>query len=173
MPIIIKSRRKFKFKISEIEFKLTKLLLDNLDIDYESDYTLSFNYLPIIYNNSPLCFAERYISLLNIPNNKVIFRPIKNDKHANILIDMFDRLGIINSDNLIILSDGDNAYKGYFTYNGKKIEKSYTYNAPTIPILKSFMVAKLLLDSDDYNIFLNNLLEYNRINYKNRRVDNV
>lgn len=175
MNIVINSRKKNRFKISETEFILTKLLLDNLSVDVESNYELSFNYITLSYNGSPLHFAETYNSLMNIPNNKTIFRPLKNDKHANILIDMFEQLDIIKTDSLTILEDIDQneikTYKGYFTYNGKKIGKSYTYNAPTTTVLKSFMIAKLILDSYDYDIFISNLIEFNKYN-RNKSVKN-
>lgn len=176
MKIYIAPRKKHRFKISKNEFILTKLLIDNLYIDFESNYELTSNCVTLSYNNVPLHFAESYIALVNIPNDKIIFRPLKNDKHANILIDMFEQLNIIKTDSLTILEDDYNeskTYKGYFTYNGKKIDKSYTYNAPTIPVLKSFMIAKLILDFDDYNIFLNNLIEFNRYSKSKSVKENV
>lgn len=177
MNIVIASRRKNRFKISETEFILTKLLLDNLYVDVESNYELSFNCITLSYNGTPLHFAETYNSLMNIPNSKVIFRPLKNDKHANILIDMFEQLDIIKTNSLTILESVDQdeirSYKGYFTYNGKKIDKSYTYNAPTTAVLKSFMIAKLILDSYDYEIFLSNLIEFNKYNRNKSVKENV
>lgn len=176
MPILIGPRRRFKFKVSEYEFILTKLLLDNLYVDFEPDYELSFNCNPLSYNGSLLHFAERYLSLMNIPNDETIFRPLKSDKHANVLIDMFEQLELIETDGLTIMEyeeNGNKLYKGYFTNNCKKIDKSYTYNAQSIPILKSFMVAKLLLDSDDYNIFINNLMQFNRQLYRTKNNSGV
>lgn len=174
MNIVISSRKN-KYKISETEFTLTKLLLDNLYVDVESNYELSFNYVTLSYNTVPLHFAETYNSLMNMPSNKTVFRPLKNDKHANILIDMFEQLNIIKTDSLTILESVDEndvkTYKGYFTYNGKKVDKSYTYNAPTTPVLKCFMIAKLILDSYDYDIFISNLIEFNRhLNNRNKSV---
>ena len=170
MLINIKPRKKYKFKVSESEFIMTKLLLENLYVDFEDDYQLSFNYGLISYNNSLLHFPERYNSFANIPNNCTLFRPLKNDKHANILIDMFEQLNIIDTDSLTILENINDknikTYQGYFTYKGKKVDKSYTYNAPTIAVLKSFMIAKLILDTDDYDTFMSNLMVFNR--YYNR-----
>lgn len=172
MPIIIGPRKKYKPKLSQNEYIMTKLLIDNLYIDYELDYKLSFNYNLIIYNDTFLHFPERYSLLGNMPNSYTLFRPLKSDKHANILIDMFDQLDIIKTDSLTILEsnddNGNKTYRGYFTYKGKKVDKSYTYNAPTTAILKSFMVAKLILDSDDYDIFINNLMSFTR-RYSNHR----
>lgn len=180
MPIYIAPRKKFKFKITETEFILTKLLLDNLYVDFEPEYKLSFNCNIVSYNGTPLHYSERYASLSNIPNDLTIFRPLKNDKHANVLIDMFEQSNIIETTSLVIKETGINlssmtrdekTYEGYFTNNGHTINKSFTYNAPTIPILKSFIIGKMILNKEDYNIFISNLMEYNRQYRRSRRIE--
>ena len=115
MPILIGKRRSPRFKISEYEFNITKLILDAFDIDIESDFQLTYNYNPIMISGQPVYYTDQYAALPGISKDLNIFRPLKNDKHANILIDMFEELDIIEIDNLTIL-EYENKY-------GRKVNK--------------------------------------------------
>ena len=63
----------------------------------------------------------------HIPKNLMIFRPLKNEKHSNILIDMFDELNIIEK--TPIINDAINNYylteSGIFSKQGININKNY------------------------------------------------
>ena len=152
-----------KNKISESEFNITTLFIENFDIDYESDFSLSYGLLPLSCGDRLLGYCELYQNLPSIPHDLMVFRPLKNEKHSNLIIDMFEELNIIESDNMEIrefTKNGKKRYSGCLKLGNQIIEESYIKSAPSIPILKVSIIAQLLLDDDDYNIFRQNLKSY-------------
>ena len=148
-------------KINKYEFNITSLFIYSFDIEYEKDYTLTRMYLPLKCGEKFLAYSESYDSLKNIPKHLMIFRPLKNEKHANMIIDMFDDLNIIESNNLEIKEflgkKGKKKYSGYLRNGNTIIEESIIKSAPSIPILKISIIAKLLFDDTEYEQFYNNL----------------
>lgn len=167
----LKKREKLKYaKITEPEFIMTSLLLSNLYVDVECDSTLTFypdDYgHQVTFKNDILAFSDTYTGLADISDDKVIFRPLKYDKYANIIISMFEELNIIDTDMLNIINENPKSpkstFKGFFTYKGQTINRSFSYNAPNIPVLKCLIIAKLILDENDYNTYIQNHHEYVR-----------
>lgn len=158
-----------KNKISEIEFNMTKQFIQLLEMYCDNDYT--------IHNDNELCdaplscktkllgFCERYESLSNIPKDMVIFRPFKNEKHANIIIELFEDLNYIEFDSLEINDyekDGRLKYSGWLVKDGKIIDGSYIKTAPSLPILKMSILASLLMEPDEHKQYINNLMLFLR-----------
>ena len=160
---IIMHRLKSRNKISKSEFIITNLFINYLELELDSDYTLSFMLLPLICNDKQLGYTENYMFIKNIPSSLALFRPIKNEKHANLIIDMFDDLNIIDFDSLEIkefMKNDKKKYSGYLKKNNIIVEGSEVPSAPSIPILKLSIVAQLLFDSDDYMTYYDNLIQY-------------
>ena len=162
------------FKVSENEFNITRMFLDAFDIDCENDYSLTYNYLSLTCGDKLLAYTERYNQLKNIPTNMMIFRPLKNEKHANTIIDMFDDLNLIESDNIEIREfskNGKKKYSGYLKHGNKIIEESIIKSSPTIPILKTSVIAKTLFDEETYDEYRHNLYGFltNNKSHKPRR----
>lgn len=158
-----------KKKIDEFEFNITKLLIDALGIDYESDYLISFDDAPIICGDKYLAFTEHYKHINRIPKDLAIFRPIRNEKHANIIIDMFDELDLIEADNIEVtefMKGNKKKFSGYLKNGNEIIEESFVKSAPSIPILKISIIAKILFDDNDYDEYIKNLTSY--LNRKKR-----
>ena len=151
------------FKINKYEFNITKLLINALGIEYEPNYLISFDDSLIVCGDRYIAFTEQYKYLNNIPKDLTIFRPIKNEKHANIIIDMFDELNIIDSDNMEVtefIKGNKKKYSGYLRKGNTKIEESFVKSAPSIPILKVSIIANILFDEDEYNEYRENLSKY-------------
>lgn len=152
-----------QFKINEYEYNITKLLINSLGIEYEPNYLLSFEDAPIICGDRYVAFTEHYKFINRIPKNLAIFRPIKNEKHANIIIDMFDELNIIDADNIEVtefMKGNKKKFSGYLKCGNKKIEESFVKSAPSIPILKISIIAKILFDEYEYKEYKENLMKY-------------
>lgn len=160
---LILHRYRSRNKITKSEFIITNLFINYLELELDSDYTLSFMLLPLICNDKQLGYTENYMFIRNIPSSLALFRPLKNEKHANLIIDMFDDLNIIDFDSLEIKEFTKNdkkKYSGYLKKNNSIIEGSEVPSAPSVSILKLSIVAQLLFDSDDYMIYYNNLIKY-------------
>lgn len=152
-----------KKKIDESEFNITKLLIDALGVDYESNYLISFDDAPIICGDKYLAFTEQYKYIDRIPKDLAIFRPIRNEKHANIIIDMFDELELIDADNIEVtefIKGNKKKFSGYLKNGNEMIEESFVKSAPSIPILKISIIAKILFDDDEYNSYIKNLTTF-------------
>ena len=101
--------------ISIYEFNITSKLLELLEIDYDdTDFALSANFVDIYSQTKKLGYCESYEMLNAIPNEFSVFRPLVSDRHANMLIYMFD---ILNDNELLFDIDT-------IEYNGKK---KYTF----------------------------------------------
>ena len=146
-------------KIPEYEYNMTSMLINALDIEYERDMRLSYNYIIMYLGQRDLLFPRQYVDLDKIPKGSLIFRPFKNERHANLLVDIFDEEYDL-TDSLTIEEEERNdrkLYSGYFTKDGVKINKSYVYKCPSPAFLKSYMVAKMVLDKNEYIDFSTNL----------------
>lgn len=165
-----------QFKVNEFEFNITKLLIDALGIEYESGYLLSFDDAPIICGDRYIAYTEQYKFLDRIPRDLAIFRPIRNEKHANIIIDMFDELNLIDSDNMEVtefMKGNKKKYSGYLKCGNKMIEESFVKSAPSIPILKVSIIANILFDDDEYQEYKDNLVNFlNKGEKKNAKSSN-
>ena len=155
MPLIKLTRIRKQNKFPKEEFQITKKLLDTLDIEYETDLTISKDCAPIFCGDRELTFPEYYSYIDTIPKEKLIFRPLKNERHSNILIEMFeeselmipfDRIEIREFEN----ENGKKRFSGYAVKGSQKIKKSSVKSSPSIPILKCTIIAKLMYDKKDY-----------------------
>ena len=166
MKLIQIHRKKHKIKIDKSEFKLTQLLLKYLDIEYDDEFAITLNYAPIYCGEKTLAYTEHYSDINSeIPKDKVIFRPLISERHANILIEMFEDLGLndlycIKIEEFINKND-KKKYRGYFLdkYNNI-IDSTYIKSSPTIPILKSSIVAKSLFSKDDFLLYKEYLKDF-------------
>lgn len=150
-------------KVNPNEFNITNLFIDCLELECGDDFIIYDGLRPLICGEKYLCYTDTYWALKYIPLEDAIFRPLKYEKHANIIIDMFDRLDIIDMDSLEVeekIINGKKKYCGYMKKNGKIVNGSYVKHAPTIPILKCSVIAKMLFDDCDYDIFKSNLMGY-------------
>lgn len=155
--MLIKITRKRKNnKITKNEFDITKMILDAFNCEYESDYSITIENAPLLYSDRVIAFPEHY-SYINSDLNKdmILFRPLKNERHSNILIDMFEDYFMSEPmDSLEInefLNDKNKKrYTGHIIVNGKLLKRSYIKSSPTIPVLKTSIIAKLLFNKDDY-----------------------
>lgn len=164
MPIRI-AREYPSIKISPNEFIITNLFINNLDLECFDNFIIHKDFIPLMCGEKYLCYSDIYHMLKYIPQSEAIFRPLKHEKHANIIIDMFDALDLIDMDGLEVeerIIDNKKKYCGYIKKNGKIIKKSYVHHAPTIPIVKCSVIANVLFDKYDYDIFKSNLMEYFR-----------
>lgn len=146
-----------KPKMNKSEFLLTHTLLDLMDIEFEDDYTLTHDYTVLTYNGKHISLPDNYTYMSMIPKDKILFRPFKSDKHANIIIDMFDDIFDKQLDSFEIIQNENKLYNGYFLVDGKKLLDSEVENIKKISILKCMCVAKLLMDDEDFSDFIETL----------------
>lgn len=163
MPIRI-SKRKKNNRISKSEFELTSQLLDAFEAEIDDEYKIIVDYVPLCCADKELAFSEHYSNLnTEIPKDKMLFRPLRNERHSNILIEMFEQL----NENIIerleieeyLNKNNKKRYSGYFigkNIYGKdeRIEKSYVKNIPSVPCLKAAIVAKCMLEDNEYEEFI-------------------
>ena len=157
--------RRRKSKISEAEFELTSQFLHMLDLDVDSDFTIySDLYLdPLMCGSKYLGFAERFSSISKIPKELAIFRPFRNEKHANIIIELFEEFNYIDFDTLEINDyekDGKIKYSGWLTKDGQVVEGSYIKTSPSAAILKMSIIAALMMDADEHKQYMENLMTF-------------
>ena len=158
------TRKKKNNRYPESEFNVTKYLLDGFGIDYESDLSISLNLIAIYCGDRNLYFPEHYSYVNNIiSDNNIIFRPLKNERHSNILIDMFEELDS-NAYQLEITEflnkNNKKRYKGYFICDGNIVKNSIIKSSPSIPILKTSIVAKMVLNDNEFNKYIELLKIY-------------
>lgn len=153
------TRRRKPNKVSKAEFQITKLVLDYFDTEYEEDFSINVDESPLWCGEKLVAFPEHY-SYINseIPKDMVLFRPLKNERHSNILIDMFEDVAMnMPMDSLEInefLNDnGKKRFTGYMIVGRKKVKESVIKSSPSIPILKTSIIAKLLFSRDDYETY--------------------
>ena len=161
---IIKKRKQNLLGINRYEFDITNTLIGLFDIDYESDFSLSYENSPIYIGGKLLGYCQDFDDINKIPIKEIsVFRPLRNDRHADILIKMFEDLDIIDIDSLEIKeydTDKGKRYSGSFKKNNSIIDGTLIKSSPSIPILKISIVANMLLDENEYKIYYNNLLKY-------------
>lgn len=165
MLIPITRIQKNKNKISKNEFNITKMLLDSLDVEFESDYSMTKDYSPLLCGDRILSYTEFYNNIDSIPKENVIFRPLKNERHSNILIEMFEEsIENISMDKIEITEylnkHGKKRYSGYIISHGHILKDSKITSAPSIPILKTSIVARTLLNKNDYEEYTKYLRKF-------------
>ena len=160
------TRRKKQNKVSKSEFEITKLFLDYFESEYESDYSVTIDNSIIWCGDKVIAFPEHY-SYINsdIPKDMALFRPLKNERHSNILIDMFEDLAMnvpMNSIeiNEFINDNGKKRYNGHMTVYHKVVKESVIRSSPSIPILKTSIIAKVLFSKEDYSLYKTLLKQY-------------
>lgn len=169
MSLVRISKRKKSNRIPKSEFRLTSQLLYVFDTEIDDDYSILKDYVPLTCGDKELAYSEHYPSLsTEIPKNKVIFRPIKNERHSNILIEMFEELNESLVERLeveeYLNKNGKKRYSGYFVCknNNRKDSKLYDTEVkglPSISALKTAIVAKAMLSDDEYDEFIETLKE--------------
>lgn len=163
--MLIKLTRIRKPKFSKNEFQITKMLLDALYVEYESDFSITIDSAPIYCGEKELNFPEHYSYINDFSKDRLIFRPLKNERHANILIEMFEESEInVNFDRIEIneyLNDNNKKrFKGYMIYKNDEVPNTNIKGSPSIAILKSTIIAKVLLSKKEYNKFKELLTAY-------------
>lgn len=165
MPIKLTRIKENPNAFIKSEFIIVKKILDFLEIDYESDFSITKNCVPVYYGDREICFPEHFSYTSLIPKEKILFRPLRNERHSNILIEMFeesefnidhDRLEI----NEFINNKGKKRFTGWLVSHGETIKNSIIKSSPSIPILKTSIVAKLLFNDCEYDVFKNMLSSY-------------
>ena len=170
MSLIRISKRRRNNKIPKSEFKITSQLLYCFDAEIDEGYNIIVNYIPLTCGDKELAYSEHYSSLnTEIPKNKMIFRPIKNERHSNILIEMFEQSLIdISIERLeieeYVNKNGKKRYSGYFVCKNNYNKDSIMTNTevkglPSIAALKTAIVAKAMLDENDFYDFMTLLKE--------------
>lgn len=167
MELIHIHRKRNKNKIDKNEFNISKMLLDYFEADYGDDFEITYNYSPIYCGEKILAYTEHFSDINSdlIPKDKSIFRPLINERHANILIEMFEELGLndlycINIEEFIN-KNGKKKYRGYFVDSKDNIIKStYIKSSSTIPILKTSMVAKAIFNDNDFYLYRSYLKDF-------------
>ncbi len=160
------------FKVNKYEFNITTMLIQNLDIEYESDYTISYDNTTIECCDRFLGYSENYYALQDIPPEIAIFRPIKNEKHANIIIDMLEYSGFIDFTYLEVresIINNKKKFSGWLTKNHEIIDGTYVKSAPSVPILKTSIAAKILFDDIDMSKYMENLINFLNVNKKGHK----
>lgn len=156
--------RKNKFPINE--FKITKMLLDALYVEYESDFTISQDSAPIYCGDKEISFPEHYAYINDFTKDQLIFRPLKNERHANILIEMFEESDMNVDFNRIEVNEYLNEknkrrYKGSMIgINDKSISGTEISGCYSIPILKTSIIAKMVLSKKEYKEFRDLIIKY-------------
>ena len=163
--MLIKLTRIRKPKFSKYEFQITKMLLDSLYVEYESDFSITIDSAPIYCGEKEFSFPEHYSYINDFSKDKLIFRPLKNERHANILIEMFEESEInLNFDRIEIneyLNDNNKKrFKGCMIYKNDPIPNTNVKGSPSIAILKSTIIAKILLSKKQYSDFKELLTNY-------------
>lgn len=170
--IYVKSRH--SKRMSKSEYNVIKFLLDELGVEYESDGTMTLNYSTITCGGKPVYFPEYYSSLDTIPKEKMLFKPISNERHTNSIIGMFEDEKLIKYDSLEITDfqtdSGKTRYRGHAIYHKNIIKHSTINSAPNVPIAKISILVKLL-NKEAYNTYKPLITEY--ISYiKNKKRGN-
>ena len=163
--MLIKLTRIRKQKFSKYEFLITKMLLDSLYVEYESDFSITIDSAPIYCGEKEFSFPEHYSYINDFSKDRLIFRPLKNERHANILIEMFEESEMsLNFDRIEIneyLNDNNKKrFKGHMIYKNDQIPNTNVKGSPSIAILKSTIIAKVLLSKQEYTKFKELLTGY-------------
>ena len=163
--MLIKLTRIKKPKFSKNEFLMTKMLLDSLYVEYEPDFSITIDSAPIYCGEKEFNFPEHYSYINDFSKDRLIFRPLKNERHANILIEMFEESEMsLNFDRIEIneyLNDNNKRrFKGYMIYKNEQIPNTNVKGSPSIAILKSTIIAKALLSKKEYIKFKELLTNY-------------
>jgi len=157
--------------MSKNEFDITNKLLNYLGVEFESDSTITLEYVQITCGNHILSFPEKYNTLETMGREHHLFRPLKSEKHANMLIDMFEESYPSNIDALEISEKpatskkqlyelGPILYSGFLISKSMKIGASEILDIPSIPALKCAIVAKMLLPDYEHEIFNTKLSDF-------------
>ena len=163
--MLVKLTRIRKPKFSKNEFLITKMLLDALYVEYESDFSITIDSAPIYCGEKELNFPEHYSYINDFSKDRLIFRPLKNERHANILIEMFEESEMnLNFDRIEIneyLNDNNKKrFKGYMIHKNEAIPNTNVKGSPSIAILKSTIIAKVLLSKKEYSKYKELLTSY-------------
>lgn len=163
--MLVKLTRIRKPKFSKNEFLMTKMLLDALYVEYESDFSISINSAPVYCGEKEFSFPEHYSYINDFSKDRLIFRPFKNERHSNILIEMFEESDMsINFDRIEINEylnhNNKRRFKGYVIYKNNELPNTNVKGSPSIAILKCTIIAKLLLNKKDYITFKDLLSNY-------------
>ena len=73
--MLIKLTRIRKPKFSKHEFQITKMLLDSLYVEYESDFSITIDSAPIYCGEKEFSFPEHYSYINDFNKDKLIFSP--------------------------------------------------------------------------------------------------
>lgn len=163
--MLIKLTRIRKPKFSKYEFLMTKMLLDALYVEYESDFSITIDSAPIYCGEKEFSFPEHYSYINDFSKDRLIFRPLKNERHSNILIEMFEESDMsINFDkieiNEYLNNNNKRRFKGYMIYKNDPIPNTDIKGSPSIAILKCTIIAKILLSKNEYIKFKELLSNY-------------
>lgn len=160
----IESSKYLNPKITEYEFNISKLFLDYFEIDVESDYSLSYNYKQLYFKGKPMAYAERYIDIPYIPKTMSIFRPLKNELHSNLIIELFEESECNRTYPYMeikeFIKDGHKKFSGFLKVKNDIIRRSIVKSAPSIPILKTSIIANTIFNYDDLSEYRYNIKEY-------------
>ena len=170
MSLIKVTRIKNTQKMTKTEFIITKAILDALDAEYDSDHSILLESSYYYCGDKVIALPEHYTYVNDeLDKDLILFRPLRNERHSNILIDMFEELKMsVPMDRLEIneyLNKNDKVrYSGYIIVNGNKMPNSYVKGSPSIPILKTSIIAQVLFKEGysnySYEDFSNLITQY-------------
>lgn len=173
MTVLLHRIRDEKDRINIYEYNISKMFIYYLELDIEMNGLLTKYSAFIQCGDKLLSYHEKLKSVNNLfgDNSISIFRPLKLEKHTNLIIDMFDELYAIDFESLDIYEStnpntGKRYYYGGLSRRGLSIEKSFVNSAPSIPILKSCVIVNMVFNDDDKAEFYTNLNNFLRNNKK-------
>jgi hypothetical protein len=146
-------------KMTKLEYDITKSIIDILDIDTDSDYSLFFGVSYLEAKKKQLAFPSQYISVNRLTQEQALFRPLKVEKHANLVIEMFEALTDMHTDHYEV-SDDDGINRGFFVANGKKLKDTEVFNLDTSSLLKTSSVMKIMMDNDDFKEYISKVVYF-------------
>jgi len=137
------------------EYKITKLLLEKLDIDIEENVELQQDFTPLCYKDKQLIFPYYNECWKYNKSDSIIMRPFINMSHIQYLMDLYST----NEDIDIVFEYSDNKDKktndGVFYIKNKKVE--YTVNLYGIKNISALMFGLLLKTVLGHDLFMKHI----------------
>jgi hypothetical protein len=144
------------------EYDLTKLILDQLDVDIEDEYELVYSIVPLEYKNKKFILPE-YKKFMEFEHVGVILRPFINQAHAQYLINLFcDAKECEATFQHAVGEDDKDKFDGILTVieDRNKLKTEYKVKGiKNVPVLMSALMLKAMLSHDEYKKNRSNILK--------------
>jgi hypothetical protein len=141
--------------MTKVEYDLTQDLLTVMEADIENN-EISIMGCPLTdKHDNPYKFTDNFNDLKTMGNTKLLFRPLYNEHHANDTITMLETLIIDHELNIVTEKNSKSNDATFCDEDGEEIS---IIHIPTLALLKSLIIYKLLSRGKKYDAFIKKAL---------------